>query len=78
MTAKRKRYLDDHVFTKLYYDRKIQKNGLQSRASVPGKKSPCQEKSDRVAGNIRSFTTLGIDAATLFRYAEEGTIRIVR
>jgi hypothetical protein len=66
----------------LYYDREIQKNGLQSRADVKIIKTSLarSKKIDRVAGNIhgniRNWCNIP-NTVILFRHAEAGTIHIV-
>jgi len=53
-----------HAFIKLYYDRKIEKNGLRSRADT--QKSPGTHSKDwkKEIGNIHVSATLGTDATS--------------
>jgi hypothetical protein len=58
-------FQENHVLPKLYYGRKIQKNGLQSWAGVKKitRSSPERsEKEDQIAGNIHGSATLGTGA----------------
>jgi len=70
------------IYSKLYYGKKIQKNGLQFQIGV--KKSPIHRK--KKTGSCRQYLWLCNimnwcnipNAAILFKRAEEGTIRIVQ